>query len=998
MRRSKSVVLGLLLGLGLGPVGVWAAPPGADPNYRVKGYWDAPVQVQMIPIHSVLARGNGSSQSQLVFWGDGMDVRLWALNPLDELTDQAQLLRFPTDNSDIFCSGHSVLADGRILVTGGTEIARGDFHGLDHVNIFDPQSRTWRKPRPPNLNYPRWYPTNTALPDGRVLVTAGLMYKEMGLVGGVAGGTSTSALQILGLRATPILAGSTVTGGLPPARHDHSVVFDETAQLATMNGFRESQRMILFGGETDAGAPLGDVWALTRNEYDVRAWTQLSPAPDPQYGSPAPRSRHQAVYSAADSTMIVVGGRGAGGAPLGDVWALHLPGTNPTGLHWEKLNPTGAAPELARFGHSVVLDATGHAAPRRLLLFGGQNASGYFNDLWALNLVGTPAWNKLVLHSVLPSARAGQVAIFDPNHERHSLVLFGGGRPDSLFNDVWSCSFHDMADTLLVWRQIYADSKYNIAAPSQRTRATAVYDAQWDRLLVIGGDANGDAPGGELDDIWMLGLDFFASSYQPPGRRHMPHVIDGSPPPNPRDRLSAKHVHGAGLPRLFGRWDRFATPLPGGPRAGLAAAYDPRWLHAHVPEIYDPVADTWQALPEASLWQTPYPDMFLLPSGRLLFAGPSFSTYLLDLTAPAHWITPPWSVSPFLGGTAVQFRPGKVLKAGSEAYAGTTQGAWIDLSGSETATAWQSVAPMAEPRVKHNMTLLPDGDVLVTGGVQVETNPATAVRAPQIWHPDTGTWSAPLAAEGAARDYHSSATLLPDGRIFCGGGYLSVDRANVTVFWPPYLFRNDGSLAPRPVIAAVDTTLDYGRNFTLTTPQAASIGSVSLLRPGAVTHQFNQEQRYVPLSFSPGGPGVLQVSAPANANLAPPGYYLLFIVDTQGVPAVARWVHLGQEGLAAAGGGGAEARAWVHWSANPAAGSPTVTFEVGAAGRVVLDIFDLQGRRVRRLVDIDRPLGLATETWDRADDAGRPVRAGVYFYRLTAGDRRATGRIVLVGR
>ena len=354
--------MALLLGVAGGmPHPAAAAPPGADPTYRQQGYWDAPVNVRMLAIHSVLARGNGSSHSQVVFWGDGRDVQLWAWNPLAALTDYSQLLNFPTDNSDIFCAGHSVLADGRILVTGGTEVARGDFHGLDHVNIFDPATRTWRKPRPPNMTYPRWYPTNTTLPDGRVLVTAGLMYKEAGLVGGAAGGVSTDAFQAFGLRATPILAGSVVTGATPSARHDHTLVFDETADETSVNGFRNTQRMLLFGGETDGGIPLGDLWALTRDEYDLRTWTQLFPAPDPVYGSPVARSRHQAVYSAADSTMIVMGGRGAGGVALGDTWLLHLPGNGPSGLRWQKLNPAGAAPELARWGHSVVIDSTGHA-------------------------------------------------------------------------------------------------------------------------------------------------------------------------------------------------------------------------------------------------------------------------------------------------------------------------------------------------------------------------------------------------------------------------------------------------------------------------------------------------------------------------------------------------------------------------------------------------------------------------------------------------------------
>ena len=616
-----------------------------------------------------------------------------------------------------------------------------------------------------------------------------------------------------------------------------------------------------------------------------------------------------------------------------------------------------------------------------------------------LNLVGAPAWQKLVLHSVLPSPRAGQVAIFDPNHERHSLVVFGGGRPDSLFNDTWSCSFHDLADTLLVCRQIYPNNRYNIAGPTPRSRAAAVYDAQWDRMILVGGDDNGDLAGGELDDVWTLGLDFY-TVLDPfhERRRHTSKIEDGAPE-NPRDHLAPEHNHGAGLARLYGKWDRQPLTLPGGPRAGLAMAYDPRWLNAHIPEIYDPVADNWELLTGASLWQVAYPNMFLLPSGHLLFAGPDTHSYLLDLASPAHWLTPTWSFHPFRGGTSVQYRPGKILKTGAESYVGTTEAATIDLSGDENAAAWQTVAAMAEPRVKHNMTLLPDGDVLVTGGVRVETDPATSVRSPQIWHPPTGAWSAPLAAEGVVRDYHSTAILLPDGRIFCGGGDRNiVDRTTVTVYWPPYLFAADGSLAPRPVIAAVDTVLDYGQGFALSTPQAASIAAVCLMRPSAVTHQFNQDQRYVPLAFTPGGAGLLSVTAPANANLAPPGNYLLFIVDAQGVPAVARWVRLGTAGASAAKVDEPPPDAWARWSANPVMGPAGMTIELDRPARVTLDIYDAQGRRVRRVLDADLPAGTCHEAWDRRDDETRRVRAGVYFYRLRAGTREATGRLVLLGR
>jgi hypothetical protein len=113
------------------------------------------------------------------------------------------------------------------------------------------------------------------------------------------------------------------------------------------------------------------------------------------------------------------------------------------------------------------------------------------------------------------------------------------------------------------------------------------------------------------------------------------------------------------------------------------------------------------------------------------------------------------------------------------------------------------------------------------------------------------------------------------------------------IYSPPYLFKNDGSgnLAPRPTIDAGPNAINYGQSFTLSTSQASGIQKVAMARLGSVTHSVNMEQRYVPLSFTPGASS-LSVTAPANANIAPPGYYMLFIIDSNGVPSVAKIVNI----------------------------------------------------------------------------------------------------------
>ncbi|WP_086732519.1 galactose oxidase-like domain-containing protein [Streptomyces glaucescens] len=180
--------------------------------------------------------------------------------------------------------------------------------------------------------------------------------------------------------------------------------------------------------------------------------------------------------------------------------------------------------------------------------------------------------------------------------------------------------------------------------------------------------------------------------------------------------------------------------------------------------------------------------------------------------------------------------------------------------------------------------LLPDGKVLETGGAL--HNRANPVFETSLYDPGTNTFD-PVAADPEARGYHSSAFLLPDGRVMATGdnpGNGSWNH-NVSVYTPPYLFKG-----PRPTITSViDTEWTYGDTQRITVDRP--IAKAELIRPAAVTHSSDPNQRFVDLPLSVDGNNV-DLNVTSNPNLAPPGWYMLFAVDANGVPSVARWVHL----------------------------------------------------------------------------------------------------------
>jgi Galactose oxidase-like, Early set domain/Bacterial Ig domain len=340
-----------------------------------------------------------------------------------------------------------------------------------------------------------------------------------------------------------------------------------------------------------------------------------------------------------------------------------------------------------------------------------------------------------------------------------------------------------------------------------------------------------------------------------------------------------------------GRWYPSVTPLSNGEMLITEGGPD-------IPEVRRTDGNL-RSLSSASRNLPLYPWMDVAPNGRTFVSGPDPTMFSLDTAGTGSWATLAQrdGIARSYGSHAF-YDIGKILVSGGAASEADSR--VIDLNGSTPQVS--ATSPMAFGRRQHNLTVLADGSVLATGGnssgaALVDMN--AGVYPAELWNPAAGSWKT-LASMAVTRQYHSTALLLPDGRVLSAGGGIcgTCDQVgylakNAEVFTPPYLFKKDGSgqLAPRPTIDSAPSSAGYGSQIQIATPDAASIQKVALVRLGAVTHSVNMEQRYVPLSFTAGSSS-LAATVPANVNVAPPGFYMLFIVDGAGVPSVAKMVRL----------------------------------------------------------------------------------------------------------
>jgi len=390
----------------------------------------------------------------------------------------------------------------------------------------------------------------------------------------------------------------------------------------------------------------------------------------------------------------------------------------------------------------------------------------------------------------------------------------------------------------------------------------------------------------------------------------------------------------------YPRWYPDLTELANGDYVAISGNSTTQTTWADTPEVYDPTSNTWTLLSNVNTSQVheeEYPFSYLAPNGDVFTIGPSEDKSFFLNVQNQTW-TQVGGSSGITNGSSVMYRPGQVLYTGgtptqNSSSPATNTAATIDLTA--PTPMWKQTSPMQYSRVYHTLTTLADGTVLAVGGEPTwgqtgQSEVSGGILPSEIWNPNTQAWS-PAAPIATTRGYHSTAILMPDGTVLVAGsghanpGYAGQDSAQI--YSPPYLFNG-----PRPTITSAPSATTYGATIPVTTPNASSISAVNLVSLGSDTHQSDMDQHFVPLSFTQGS-GQVNVQIPSSSAVAPPGNYMLFILNSAGVPSVASFINItatqtapgAPTGVSASAGNGS---ATVTWTAPSNGGSPITSYTV----------------------------------------------------------------------
>jgi hypothetical protein len=332
-----------------------------------------------------------------------------------------------------------------------------------------------------------------------------------------------------------------------------------------------------------------------------------------------------------------------------------------------------------------------------------------------------------------------------------------------------------------------------------------------------------------------------------------------------------------------------------------------------VPEVFE-LGRGWRDLPTHGLlpW---YAHLFLVGDGRVFYSGGQMSAnrgarpMLWDIESGARIVVPGLPMADVRNQSASVLLPpaqaqrvmiigggGRDIHEHGEIdtpeegrrppHVATRSCAIADLS--DPTPRYARTAPLRQARMHLNATILPDRTVVATGGARVEEHRVEAALEAEIYHPRVRSWSRG-AISRVPRLYHSTAVLTPDGKVVTAGSNPRPrdNELRIEVYWPPYLFRG-----PRPRCTLSRHRATYGSRLSVTTPDAARLREVNLVRAGSTTHAFNSDQRLLDVPYTVAGRNRIELRLPTRRTLAPPGWYMVFLVDTDGVPSVGRWLRL----------------------------------------------------------------------------------------------------------
>jgi hypothetical protein len=358
-----------------------------------------------------------------------------------------------------------------------------------------------------------------------------------------------------------------------------------------------------------------------------------------------------------------------------------------------------------------------------------------------------------------------------------------------------------------------------------------------------------------------------------------------------------------------GRW--YPTLLTLGDGKVLAVSgLDENGNLSRNPEFLYDTTNGWTNCSQKTTSNLPmYAHLFLLDNGKIFYSGGDFDGYggvsprILSLpTVPASFTKPITTAITEKAVTGLQdasysnqaasvlLPPAQdqkvmVIGGGNGGGTATKRVNIVDLKA--TTPTYKAAASLNYSRMHCSAVILPDHTVFVCGGSGSNESKSNARKAGEIYDPSTDTWTVTASAT-VERLYHSVALLLPDGRVLTAGGnpVRKNNELRLEIYSPPYISQT------RPTITSAPSSVTYGEKITISTPQASNIRWASLVRPSATTHSCDTEQRLVDFTINSASGSSLTVTLTSNKNLAPPGYYMLFVTDQNKVPSVAKWIQV----------------------------------------------------------------------------------------------------------